>query len=154
MEVEAGLGVGIEYSPDALGSPDRDGALLRDDLVAVRHLDDAPGARLNELEVGSAAFPHPIGLRGRVHLGWICSHALINSLLWLKGGPTANCHDVDADCRLTEMKTRSASLIAESMSVEKNKFLPRHDSTTSLRPGCGGEGWRMGSGERWRGGWQ
>lgn len=41
------------------------------------------------------------------------------------------------------MNTRSASLIAESMSVEKNKFLPRHDSTTSLRPGCGG-GWGWG----------
>lgn len=38
---------------------------------------------------------------------------------------------------LTEMKTRSASLMAESMSVEKNKFLFLHDSTTSLRPGWG-----------------
>lgn len=35
------------------------------------------------------------------------------------------------------MKTRSASLMAESMSVEKNKFLFLHDSTTSLRPGWG-----------------
>lgn len=42
--------------------------------------------------------------------------------------------------RLTEMKTRSASLMAESMSVEKNKFLPLHDSTTSFRPGWDGEG--------------
>lgn len=97
VEVEAGLGVGIEYSPDALGSPDGDGALLRDDLVAVGHLDDPPGARLNELEVGSATLPHPIGLRGCVHLGRISSHVSINSQLWLKGGPTANCHDVDAN---------------------------------------------------------
>lgn len=41
----------------------------------------------------------------------------------------------DQSERLTEMKTRSASLMAESMSVEKNKFFPRHDSTTSLSPG-------------------
>lgn len=38
---------------------------------------------------------------------------------------------------LTEMKTRSASLMAESMSMEKNKFRFLHDSTTSLRPGWG-----------------
>lgn len=32
--------------------------------------------------------------------------------------------------------------MAESMSVEKNKFLPLHDSTTSFRPG-----WRGREGE-------
>lgn len=37
------------------------------------------------------------------------------------------------------MKTRSASLMAESMSVEKNKLVFLHDSTTSFRPGWGGE---------------
>ncbi len=42
---------------------------------------------------------------------------------------------------LTEIKTRSASLMAESMSVEKNKFLPLHDSTTSFRPGWSGRKW-------------
>lgn len=36
---------------------------------------------------------------------------------------------------LTEIKTRSAPLMAESMSVEKNRFLPLHDSTTSFSPG-------------------
>lgn len=33
--------------------------------------------------------------------------------------------------------------MAESMSVEKNKFLFLHDSTTSFRPGWGGETWKM-----------
>lgn len=42
---------------------------------------------------------------------------------------------VELNDGLTEIKTRSASLIAESMSVEKNKFLPLHDSTTSFSPG-------------------
>ena len=37
---------------------------------------------------------------------------------------------------LTEMNMRSASWIALSMSVEKNKFRPRHSFTTSSRPGC------------------
>lgn len=37
------------------------------------------------------------------------------------------------------MKTRSASLMAESMSVEKNKLVFLHDSTTSFRPGWGEE---------------
>lgn len=79
VEVEAGLGVGVKYSPDALGSADGDGALLRDDLVALGHLDDPPGARLNELQVGSPALPHPIGLCGCVHLEWIHSHVSIRA---------------------------------------------------------------------------
>lgn len=77
VEVEAGFGVGIKYSPDALGSPDGDGALLRDNLVAVGHLNNPPGTRLNELQVGSPALSHPIGLCGRVHLECIQSHVLI-----------------------------------------------------------------------------
>jgi hypothetical protein len=36
---------------------------------------------------------------------------------------------------LTEMKIRSASFIAVSMSVEKNRLRPRHSVTTSSRPG-------------------
>lgn len=50
------------------------------------------------------------------------------------------CVCAGANDELTEMKTRSASRMAESMSVEKNKFLPLQDSTTSLRPGWGGGG--------------
>lgn len=46
---------------------------------------------------------------------------------------------------LTEIKTRSASRMAESMSVEKNKFVPRHDSTTSLSPG-----WKKWENKTWR----
>lgn len=79
MEVEAGLGVGIKYSADALGSPDGDGALLRDNLVAVGHLDDPPGARLDELQVGGPSLSHPVGLCGRVHLERIHSHASIRA---------------------------------------------------------------------------
>lgn len=56
------------------------------------------------------------------------------------------CVCAGANDELTEMKTRSASLMAESMSVEKNKFLPLHDSTTSLRPGWGGGGQAGGGG--------
>lgn len=77
MKVEARLGVGIKYSPDAFGSPDGDGALLRDDLVAVGHLDNPPGARLNELQVSSPALPHPIGLCRSINLEWIHSQVLI-----------------------------------------------------------------------------
>lgn len=73
VEVEAGLGVGVKDSADALGGPDGDGALLCDDLVAIGHLDDPPGASLDELEVGGATLPHPIGLCGRVHLDWMDS---------------------------------------------------------------------------------
>ena len=36
---------------------------------------------------------------------------------------------------LTEINTRSASLMASSILVEKNKFFPRQDSTTSFSPG-------------------
>jgi len=36
---------------------------------------------------------------------------------------------------LTDMKIRSASFIAASMLVEKNKLRPRHSLTTSSRPG-------------------
>lgn len=36
---------------------------------------------------------------------------------------------------LTEINTRSASLMASSILVEKNRFFPRQDSTTSLSPG-------------------
>ena len=36
---------------------------------------------------------------------------------------------------LTEIKIRSASCIAVSISVEKNRFLPRHSLTTSTRDG-------------------
>lgn len=62
MQIEAGLGVGVKDSPNALGSSDWDCALLRDNLVAVRHLHDASGARLDELQVSSATLPHPVGL--------------------------------------------------------------------------------------------
>ncbi len=62
------------------------------------------------------------------------------SLIWLN---SRNCVSVRAcgvsSDGLTEIKTRSAPLMAESMSVEKNKFFPLHDSTTSFRPG-----WSMG----------
>ena len=34
------------------------------------------------------------------------------------------------------MNIRSASRMAESISVEKNRFLPRHFFTTSSSPGC------------------
>lgn len=68
MQVEAGLGVGVKYSPDALGGSDWDRALLRDDLIAVGHLHDPAGARLNELQVGGATLPHPVGLCGGVDL--------------------------------------------------------------------------------------
>lgn len=71
MQIEAGLGVGIKDPPDALGSSDRDCALLRDDLVAVGHLHDATGTRLNELQVSSAALAHPVGLRRGVDLGLV-----------------------------------------------------------------------------------
>jgi len=36
---------------------------------------------------------------------------------------------------LTEIKIMSASVMFRSISVEKNKFLPRTDSTISLSPG-------------------
>lgn len=36
---------------------------------------------------------------------------------------------------LTEINTRSASLMASSILVEKNRFFPRQDSTTSFSPG-------------------
>lgn len=68
MQVEAGLRVGVKYSPNALSSSDGDGALLCDDLVAVGHLHDPPGTSLDELQVGGAALPHPIGLCGGVDL--------------------------------------------------------------------------------------
>lgn len=69
VQVEAGFGVGIKDPPDALGSSDRDGALLRHDLVAVRHLHDPTGTRLDELEVSSATLAHPVGLGRGVDLG-------------------------------------------------------------------------------------
>jgi hypothetical protein len=36
---------------------------------------------------------------------------------------------------LTDMKIRSASFIAVSMSVENNRLRPRHSRTTSSKPG-------------------
>lgn len=39
----------------------------------------------------------------------------------------------------TEMKIRSASTMAVSMSVEKNRLRLRHCLTTASRPGCVGE---------------
>lgn len=68
MQVEAGFGVGVEYPPNALGGSDRHRALLCDDLIAVRHLHDPTGTRLDELQVSRAALPHPVGLRRRVDL--------------------------------------------------------------------------------------
>ena len=35
----------------------------------------------------------------------------------------------------TDMKTRSAFLMASSMSVEKKRLTPRHEATTSWSPG-------------------
>lgn len=93
MEVEARLSVGVKYSPDALGCPDGDGALLSDDLVAVGYLDDPPGARLNELEVGSPTLPHPIGLCGRVHL----ERDTRSFTTLVKMDPTVSFLDVDSD---------------------------------------------------------
>lgn len=37
--------------------------------------------------------------------------------------------------KLTEINTRSASLMASSILVEKKRFFPRQDSTTSFNPG-------------------
>lgn len=62
MQIEAGLGVGIKYSPNALSSSDWDCALLCDDLIAIRHLHNPTSTRLNELQVSSATLPHPVGL--------------------------------------------------------------------------------------------
>lgn len=40
---------------------------------------------------------------------------------------------------LTQMNIKSASRMALSISVEKNRFLPRHFFTISSRPGCENE---------------
>lgn len=133
MEVEARFGVCIKYPPNALSGSDWDGALLRDNLVAVGHLYDPPSARLDEFQVGSTTLPHPVCLGWGVYLkvdGKPCiRNVKIHSFSWTNQICAAGTDE------LTEMKTRSASLMAESMSVEKNRFLPLHDSTTSLSPG-------------------
>ncbi|KAF3852114.1 hypothetical protein F7725_005469, partial [Dissostichus mawsoni] len=66
--VEAGLGVGIKYPTNALSRSNRDGALLCDDLVAIRLLDNPPSTRLDELKVSCTTLAHPIGLSWGVDL--------------------------------------------------------------------------------------
>lgn len=68
LQVEAGFGVGVKYPSNALGGAHWHRTLLRDNLVAVGHLDNAPGARLDELQVSRATFPHPVSLCWGVHL--------------------------------------------------------------------------------------
>lgn len=74
LQVQAGFGVGVKYPPDALGGSHGDGALLRDDLVAIGDLYDLPSARLDELQVGGATLPHSIGFGWGVDLPRRCSY--------------------------------------------------------------------------------
>lgn len=82
LQVEAGFGVGVKYPSNALGGAHRHRALLRDNLVAVGHLDDAPGTRLDELQVGRATFPHPVRLCWGVHLEKECKERCYCPLVW------------------------------------------------------------------------
>lgn len=68
MQIEVGLGVGVEYPSYALSSSNRDCALLRDNLVTIRNLHDTPSTSFNEFEVSCTALAHPIGLGWGVYL--------------------------------------------------------------------------------------
>lgn len=68
LQVEAGFGVGVKYPSNTLGGAHWHRTLLRDNLVTVGHLDNTPGARLDELQVSRATFPHPVSLCWGVHL--------------------------------------------------------------------------------------